>query len=100
MYQINQTETFKHWLIGLKDIRAKAHILKRIKRAEQGNFGEYKSVGAGVYEMKADIGKGYRVYYAQQGQLIYLLLSGGDKSTQQTDIQNAKQQWQRIKETS
>lgn len=99
MNTIKQTDPFKQWLLALKDFRAKAQILKRIKRAEQGNFGDIKTLGDGVWEMKIDIGAVYRVYYAQQGQTLYLLLIGGDKSSQQKDIKTAKQYWQNIKGT-
>lgn len=75
---INQTDTFKNWLLSLKDLRAKAQILQRIKRAQQGNFGEYRVLGDGISEMKINIGQGYRIYYARQANTIYLLLLGGN----------------------
>lgn len=94
---INQTELFKTWLNSLSDPIAKAKIITRIKRATLGNFGDYKSLGDGINEMRIDTGKGYRVYFAQQDKIIYLLLLGGDKSTQSKDIKAAKKMWKMIK---
>ena len=94
---INQTELFKTWLSSLSDPRAKAKIITRIKRATSGNFGDYKSLGGGINEMRIDSGKGFRVYFAQQDKIIYLLLSGGDKSTQSKDIKAAKKMWETLK---
>lgn len=94
---INQTDVFKTWLSSLSDPRAKAKIITRIKRATSGNFGDYKSLGDGINEMRIDTGKGYRVYFAQQDKIVYLLLSGGDKSTQSRDIRAAKKMWEVIK---
>ena len=94
---INQTELFKTWLASLSDERAKAKIIIRIKRVSAGNFGDYKSLGDGVSELRIDVGKGYRVYYARQDKIVYLLLSGGDKSTQSKDIKAAKKMWEAIK---
>lgn len=97
MYIINQSEAFRSWLRKLKDTAAKAKILMRIKRAELGNFGDSKSLGAGLWEMRIDFGPGYRVYYGQDGEVAYLLLCGGDKSTQQTDIARARALWEAVK---
>jgi putative addiction module killer protein len=75
---------------SLKDRQGRAKILARIDRLEDGNPGKTRSVGAGVVEMKIDFGPGYRVYYIQRGDVMILLLCGGDKSTQDKDIQRAK----------
>ena len=88
--QVRRTEEFAKWLIELRDKQGRAKILARIDRLEDGNPGKTRSVGAGVVEMKIDFGPGYRVYYAKRGQLLILLLCGGDKSTQTQDIQRAK----------
>ncbi len=88
--QVRRTEEFASWLNGLRDKQGRAKILARIDRLEDGNPGKTKSVGAGVVEMKIDFGPGYRVYYIQRGQLWILLLCGGDKSTQASDIRRAK----------
>jgi len=75
---------------SLRDLKARTRIAARIKNAEIGNFGDYKPVGEGVYEIRIDVGAGYRVYFYQQADVIYLLLLGGDKKTQKRDIVEAK----------
>lgn len=98
MLTINTTNIFDEWLDNLNSPIAKSRILARIRNAYAGNFGDYKSVGGGVYEMRVHISPGYRVYYAQQGRITYLLLCGGDKSTQEKDIKKARQLWGDIKQ--
>jgi putative addiction module killer protein len=90
MYTIKETELFSKWLLKLKDTRAKVSILRRIKRITQGNFGDHKSVGDNVSELRITTGAGYRVYYTKRGEQIVILLIGGDKSTQSKDIEKAK----------
>lgn len=97
MYLIEETEVFSHWLENLEDELAVINIVARIERARLGNFGDYKSVGDGVFEMRITKGKGYRVYYARKGNITYLLLLGGDKSTQDADIKQAKTLWTELK---
>lgn len=87
---IEGTLEFDNWLHDLKDLKGKARVAARINSASLGNFGDCKSVGDGVYEMRIDFGPGYRVYYTRRGQVVYLLLIGGDKSTQRQDIAKAK----------
>ena len=84
-----RTEEFDHWLAGLKDRIAKARILHRIDAATLGNFGECEPVGEGVSEMKINVGPGYRLYYTRVGAVVYMLLAGGDKSSQKRDIKLA-----------
>lgn len=88
--EVRQTARFASWLAGLRDIRAKAKILKRIDRAASGNLGDVATIGAGVSEMRIFYGPGYRLYFAQRGTSLILLLCGGDKSTQRSDILEAK----------
>lgn len=88
-YVVQQTESFAKWLTSLKDLRAKTAIYRRIDRAQTGNLGDIKSVGEGVSEMRIDTGAGYRVYFTMRGGLLIVLLAGGDKSTQQSDIKRA-----------
>ncbi|SEP87135.1 type II toxin-antitoxin system RelE/ParE family toxin [Basfia succiniciproducens] len=97
MFTIIQTKIFSDWLRGLKDLSGKAAIIARINRAANGNFGDHKSVGGGLYEMRIAKGPGYRVYYGKSGEITYLLISGGDKSTQKADIVKAKALWEEIK---
>ena len=85
-------EIFKssHFDSGLRDIRAVARIQARIDRMSLGNSGDAKPVGAGISEMRIDYGPGYRVYYMRRGPIVIILLCGGDKSSQQQDIETAK----------
>ena len=85
------TEEFDDWLTSLKDRVGKARILHRIDAATLGNFGECEPVGEGVSEMKIHVGPGYRVYYTRIGSVVYVLLAGGDKSSQKKDIKRAIQ---------
>jgi len=98
MNTIKETEPFAEWFEGLHDLKIKMRIAARINRARAGNFGEYKVLDDGVCEMKMDFGPGYRIYYAQEGLRVYLLLIGGDKSSQKKDIAKAKEMWRTIKE--
>jgi putative addiction module killer protein len=89
MLEIIETETFKRWRRGLKDPQAKARIQARLRRLTLGNLGDAKPVRNGVSELRIDCGPGYRVYFMRQGLCVIVLLAGGDKSTQQTDIERA-----------
>jgi len=86
-----QTTTFSRWLSGLKDYRAKAAIVLRIKQVAAGHWGDVKNVGGGVSELRWHLGPGYRVYFMRRGEHIVLLLAGGDKSSQARDIAKAKE---------
>ena len=89
MVEIRKTDIFIKWLDGLRDIQARARILVRIERLATGNPGDVKPVGEGVSELRIDYGPGYRVYFVKQGQTVIVLLAGGDKRTQATDIRTA-----------
>jgi len=84
---------FADWLRKLRDTKAKAAVIRRINRVEHGNFGDHKSCREGVWELRIDMGPGYRVYYAQSAKTIILLLCGGDKGTQDSDIAKACEYW-------
>lgn len=84
---------FDEWLDSLRDIRAKAKIRARLDRVEDGNLGDCKSVGEGVFELRIDYGAGYRIYFGQEGITIIILLCGGDKSTQKQDVDKAQEYW-------
>ncbi|MBS3929256.1 MAG: type II toxin-antitoxin system RelE/ParE family toxin [Sphingomonadales bacterium] len=88
---IVQTESFRSWLDGLRDRKARLRIDDRLKRLASGNAGDSKSVGDGVRELRLHFGPGYRVYYIWQGDVLIILLNGGDKSSQARDIAKAKQ---------
>ena len=87
-------DPFKEWLAGLADRRARARVAVRVQRMAGGNFGDHKPLSDGVWELKIDHGPGYRVYYAQAGRRVLLLLVGGDKRRQQADIATAVRYWQ------
>lgn len=84
---------FAEWLSRLRDHEARRRIAARIVRMQAGNRGDWKSVGAGVFELRIDHGPGFRVYCGQDGQTLVLLLCGGDKRTQAQDIENAHDYW-------
>ena len=98
MYILEKTAEFDKWLRKLKDLRAKAKILFRLQKIEDDeHFGECEPVGNGIRELKINYAKGYRVYFKESDGKIILLLVGGDKSTQQRDIEKAKEILNRIK---
>ncbi len=98
MYKIEKTDDFDKWLRKLKDLRAKAKILFRIQKIENDeHFGDCEPIGDGIRELKIDYAKGYRVYFKESDGKIIILLIGGDKSTQQRDIEKAKEILKRIK---
>jgi putative addiction module killer protein len=84
--RVEQTDVYRGWLDALKDRAGRARILVRVDRLIHGNPGQHRDLTDGVSELKIDFGPGYRVYYAQRGTRLLLLLAGGDKSTQQKDI--------------
>ena len=86
-----KSDEFNAWLANLKDQVGKAIITKRIRAAESGRFGDCEPVGEGISEMRIHYGPGYRAYFTRHGDVIYLLLLGGDKSTQKRDIKRAKE---------
>lgn len=90
MKVFKQTATFQKWYQKLKDSKAKTAIVMRLQRLEIGNPGDVASVGEGVSEMRIHYGPGYRIYFQRRGNTIIVLLCGGDKSTQETDIRTAK----------
>ena len=98
MFLIEKTEEFDKWLRKLKDLRAKAKILFRIQKIQTDeHFGDCEPVGSGIRELKIDYAKGYRIYFKESDGKIIILLVGGDKSTQQRDIEKAKEILKRLK---
>lgn len=90
MIDFEQSDLFSDWLGSIKDTIGKARLLARLRAAEHGNFGDCEPVGEAVYEMRVHYGPGYRMYFTRKHQVVYLLLAGGDKSTQKRDIQRAQ----------
>jgi putative addiction module killer protein len=89
MFEVRRTGEFIDWLTRLRDVQARARIAKRIDRLVQGNFGDAKSVGNGVSELRFTFVPGYRVYYTTRGRAVVILLCGGDKGSQTQDIERA-----------
>jgi putative addiction module killer protein len=90
MFEVRRTGLFNQWFAKLRDDKAKARILVRIVRLSRGNLGDVKPVGGGVSELRIDYGPGYRVYFTRIGSLVVLLLVGGTKKTQPSDIERAQ----------
>ncbi len=90
-YQIKKFQKFNDWIKKLKNIKAKVSIFRRIDRLKKGDFGDCKSVGSGVLELRVKTGKGYRVYFKNEDGKIIIIMLSGDKSTQERDIKEAKE---------
>lgn len=90
-------DPFQEWLDGIADIRVRVAVLRRIDRLMVGNFGDRRFCGAGVWELRLDIGSGFRVYYAMAGTGLLLVLGGGPKRTQQADIEHAVARWKQYR---
>lgn len=90
-YRLEQTDGFARWLDGLRDRTGRMRIIKRLVRLADGQFGDVKLVGDGVSELRMFFGPGYRVYYMMRGDIVILLLAGGDKDSQPRDIAVAKE---------
>ncbi len=98
MLTLVRSSIFDKWLSELAGHKGKARILARLTSAAHGNFGDCEAVGEGVSEMRVHFGPGYRVYYVRRGATIYVLLNGGDKSSQKRDIERAKTLARELKE--
>ena len=88
-YTVKRLEAFSDWLRGLKDGQTQQRLIKRLRKAQLGNLGDVAPVGQGVYEMREHFGPGWRMYFVQRGNTLVVMLGGGDKSTQSTDIARA-----------
>lgn len=89
MITIKTLPEFDNWLDGLKDRTTRLRLSRRIDKAQRGNLGEVKPVGSGVFEMREHFGAGWRMYYAQRGNILIVMLGGGDKASQSADIAKA-----------
>jgi len=96
MFEVRRTAEFIDWIADLRDVSARARIAKRIDRIAQGNLGDAKSVGGGVSELRFVFGPGYRVYFTRRGDVVVILLCGGNKATQERDIARAKAMAQEV----
>jgi putative addiction module killer protein len=97
MFQVELSEVFVKWFNKLKDRQAKGAIDVRLVRIEKGNFGDCKSLGGGLYEIRIHLGAGYRLYFVKKGARWILVLGGGDKSTQNRDIKLARKLAKEVK---
>jgi putative addiction module killer protein len=86
MYQVETTEAFDQWIASVKDSLTRRRLVRRLEKAQQGNLGDVKAVGEGVWEMREFFGPGWRMYYIQQGDVLIVMLGGGDKTSQSADI--------------
>lgn len=91
---VRRRDPYLDWLQQVRDRRAQVAIIRRVTRLHHGHFGDCRYCRDGVWELKVDVGPGYRVYYALHGRRLVLLLCGGSKRTQQTDIDHAVRYWQ------
>ena len=98
MLTIRETSEFADWLAGLRDLQARARIARRIYRLADRNPGDVKPVGEGVSELRIDLGPGYRVYFIRNGDVVIILLCGGDKASQSRDIAKARKLARALKE--
>ncbi len=90
-YEVQSTEEFSKWLKGLRDEDGRARMVVRLRRIEDGNFGDHKSLGGNLSELRIDVGPGYRAYYTVRKSVAVFVLAGGDKSTQSRDIERARE---------
>ncbi|MFT4241082.1 MAG: type II toxin-antitoxin system RelE/ParE family toxin [Acidovorax sp.] len=90
MYIVIETEHFVQWVDSLRDMPTRIRLRRRLGKAARGNLGDVKPVGDGIWEMREFFGPGWRMYYVMRGTTLILMLGGGDKSTQERDIERAK----------
>ena len=90
MYTVIETDTLQHWVDGLRDMPTRIRLRRRLDKAIRGNLGDVQAVGEGVWEMREFFGPGWRLYYVQRGDVLIVMLGGGDKSSQVRDIAAAK----------
>jgi putative addiction module killer protein len=96
MFEVRQTQAFRRWLLRLRDPAGKARLVRRIERLASGNAGDCRFLGAGLYELRDHAGPGYRIYYTKRSARLVLLLGGGDKGSQASDIGRARTLLERL----
>ena len=89
MYTVRMMPEFRAWLSGMKDRLTKLRLARRLERAQRGNLGDVKQLGSGVWEMREHFGPGFRMYFARRGDVLIVMLGGGDKHTQKRDMERA-----------
>ena len=90
MLQVRLTSEFEAWLDGLKDRKAQVRIAARLRQAEAGNLGDWKAIGGRLAEMRVDFGPGYRLYFTRRANVVIVVLAGGEKSSQESDMRSAQ----------
>ncbi len=100
MFEIKTTDQFDNWLVGIRDGLTRRRVVARLRKASMGLLGDVKPVGEGVSEMREHFGSGWRLYFVQHGQLLIVMLAGGDKATQTADIASAIRLARQLKEES
>jgi len=98
VFTIRRLPEFDEWIAGIRDTVTQKRLLLRLRKAQMGNLGDVKAVGESVFEMREFFGPGWRMYYAKRGDVLILMLGGGDKSSQSADIKAVLQRAQRIVE--
>lgn len=96
MYEIRKTPEFDHWLNGIRDTMTRKRLITRLRKVMLGNLGDVGPISDGIWEMREHFGSGWRMYYIQRGRVIVLMLGGGTKSTQTSDIKESKKLLQRL----
>ncbi len=96
--KIITTKQFEEWYRAIRDVRSRRKIALRIDRLKVGNFGDWKSVGEGVFELRIPFGPGFRVYFARKRNILVVILCGGDKNSQSKDIKKAQEIWREIED--
>jgi putative addiction module killer protein len=100
VYSVRVTQEFQTWLDGLRDQKAQVRIAARLRLAEAGSLGEWKAIGGKVSEMRVNFGPGYRLYFTRRGNIVIVMLAGGDKSSQARDIKRAQHILKELESTS
>jgi putative addiction module killer protein len=99
MYTVKETPEFQDWLDGIRDLKTRIRLAKRLVKVRIGTMGDIEPVGDGISEMREHFGPGWRMYYIKQGKVIIVMLGGGDKSSQTADIKAVKRMLRKLEES-